>query len=92
MEIARTYPLSVYQITITYTIQTEWEIRDGGISSEAQFSSELFIADSVTEDSGEYRCIISNSTGTIASDYKRIVIQGFVNNLCTFIAKLLCIP
>lgn len=72
--------LSLHCIPIDKRFHYKWEIRSGNISSRAQGtnSSELFIPSPVPEDSGEYRCIISNSTGTIASDYKRIVIQGVI--------------
>ena len=30
------------------------------------------------EDSGEYRCIMSNSTGQIASDYSLVTVKGLI--------------
>ena len=37
---------------------------------------QLTITNLKTEDSGEYRCIISNSTGVIISDYSLLTVQG----------------
>ena len=48
-------------------------------------SQQLTITKLNTKDSGEYRCIVSNSAGIIASDYSVITIKGlelinFVSN------------
>ena len=45
--------------------------RSQGINSRM-----LTINDLRPEDSGEYRCIVSNSTGIIFSDYKPLTIEG----------------
>ena len=45
--------------------------RVNGINSE-----QLIITNLRPRDSGEYRCIVSNSTGTIASGYSLITIKG----------------
>ena len=37
---------------------------------------QLTITNLKTEDSGEYQCIISNSTGVIMSDYSLLTVQG----------------
>ena len=39
-------------------------------------SSNLTIVNLKPEDSGEYRCTVSNSTGKIISDYVKLVVQG----------------
>ena len=72
--------LSINCMPNDYRFYYKWEKRNGNISSAAQglSSSQLFITDPVPEDSGEYRCIMSNSTGNIASDYKTIVIEGML--------------
>ena len=41
---------------------------------------ELTIANLKPEDSGEYRCIISNSTGVIISDYSLLTVEGLLDN------------
>ena len=35
------------------------------------------------EDSGDYRCIMSNSTGRCPSDYARLIVYGSYNMFCT---------
>ena len=39
-------------------------------------SRQLTISNLKPEDSGEYRCILSNSTGVIMSDYTLLTIKG----------------
>ena len=39
-------------------------------------SRNLIITDLRPEDSGEYRCIVSNSTGVVLSDYSRLTVEG----------------
>ena len=45
--------------------------RSQGINSRS-----LIITDLRPEDSGEYRCIASNSTGVISSDYSSLIVKG----------------
>ena len=42
-------------------------------------SRDLIITDLRPEDSGEYRCIVSNSTGVISSDYSLLTVEGLCN-------------
>ena len=42
-------------------------------------SRDLVITDLRPEDSGEYRCIVSNSTGVISSDYSLLNVEGLCN-------------
>ena len=39
-------------------------------------SSRMTIKNLKPEDSGDYRCIVSNSTGAIRSQYKKVVVTG----------------
>ena len=39
-------------------------------------SSKLTIVKLKPEDAGEYRCIMSNSTGQIASNYSLVTVKG----------------
>ena len=55
-----------------------WEKRDGDLPSRAGgvHSSQMTVVDLMPEDSGEYRCMLSNSTGTVSSAYFSVAIQG----------------
>ena len=55
-----------------------WERKDIILPSRAKgiHTSHMTISKLMPEDSGEYRCIMSNSTGTISSKYFKVVIQG----------------
>jgi len=57
-----------------------WEKRNDNLPSRAQgvHSSTLTIIFLRPKDSGEYRCIVSNSTGRIASNYSSIIVKGIV--------------
>ena len=44
---------------------------------------ELIVTNLKEEDSGEYRCAMSNSTGKIFSDYTSITITGVIVIYCT---------
>ena len=55
-----------------------WERKNTKLPSTAHgVNSELLtITNLKPKDSGEYRCIMSNSTGMIASDYESVTIKG----------------
>ena len=57
-----------------------WEKKNGNISrSQSINSRDLIITDLKPEDSGEYWCIVSNSTGVISSDYSQLTVEGLCN-------------
>ena len=60
------------------TLKYFWEKRSSDLSSRARdvHSSNLTIINLKLEDSGEYRCIVSNSTGRITSDYAKLDVEG----------------
>ena len=55
-----------------------WEKKNNKLPSTAQgvYSDQLTITKLSPKDSGEYRCVVSNSTGMIASDYSLVTIRG----------------
>ena len=67
---------SPYNKNFIYTYK--WERKNRQLPLNVQYTSpgELQIIDLKPEDSGEYRCIISNSTGQIASDYSLVTVEG----------------
>ena len=58
-----------------------WEKKNERITSRSQGinSRYLTISDLRPADSGEYRCIVSNSTGAISSDYSILSVEGLFN-------------
>ena len=63
-----------YDVNFNY----KWERKNAKLPSTAQGvnSEQLTILNLKPKDSGEYRCIMSNSTGMIASDYESVTIKG----------------
>ena len=64
-----------------------WERKTALLPSRAQgiHSSRMSITNLMPEDSGEYRCVLSNTTGTISSDYFKLTIEGItIYNLFTY--------
>ena len=61
-----------------HDLHYEWEKRNDNLPSRAQgvHSSTLTIINLKPKDSGEYRCVVSNSTGRIASEYLPVNIKG----------------
>ena len=57
-----------------------WEKKDEQIHLRVQgvSSHELNIMNLKPDDSGEYRCAMSNSTGSIFSDYSLITVKGWL--------------
>jgi len=72
----------------TEGVNYTWEKRYSTLPSRAQGvnTSNMIIVNLKPEDSGEYRCIISNSTGRIFSDYELLSATG--NN---FKVQYMCI-
>ena len=55
-----------------------WEKRNGNflIWARNDLSSHITLTNVKLEDSGDYRCTFSNSTGKIASDFSTLEIKG----------------
>ena len=55
----------------------KWEKKnENNIPRSQNINSTLIINDLRPADSGEYRCIVSNSTGIIKSDYTLLTVEG----------------
>ena len=67
----------------------KWEKINDNFSSRIQgiHSSQINIYNVTPEDTGDYRCTMSNSTGVIASNYKTVTIEG---NLYNVVSKFNC--
>ena len=65
---------SSYNINFNY----KWEKKNNRLPSRAQGvnTKVLIITKLSPKDSGEFQCIVSNSTGIIASDYLVVTIKG----------------
>ena len=61
-----------------------WEKKNERNISRAQGrnSRQLTITNLMPDDSGEYRCILSNSTGVIMSDYFLLTVKGLFCSYC----------
>jgi len=71
------------QLTMKCVPDTEgvnytWEKRYSTLPSRAQGvnTPTMIIVNLKPEDSGEYRCVITNSTGRIFSEYTSVVVRG----------------
>ena len=60
-----------------------WIKKNSALPSRAQRvdSSHLIIVNLRPEDSGDYQCVVSNSTGTINSDFFAVHVKGKVRRL-----------
>ena len=67
-----------------------WEKKNSILPPRAQgvYSSELTILNLRPEDSGEYRCIMSNATGRVTSSYSKLIIISMTYINYEFIATL----
>ena len=72
------YRLSMKCVPDKDKLKYKWERRSGNLPSRAQGAntSHLNIVNLRPEDAGDYRCVISNSTGTISSKFSSLVING----------------
>jgi len=55
-----------------------WEKKGGNLPTSAQGinSSQVTVTNVRPEDSGDYRCIVSNSTGKLSSLFSSLTIEG----------------
>ena len=69
-----------------------WERKDSDLPSRAEgvHAAHMTVANLIPEDSGEYRCLMSNSTGTLKSKYFKVAIQG-MHGLCAYNIVSICV-
>ena len=74
------YNLSMKCISDLNELQYTWERKNDQLSSRTRgaHTSNLIILNLQPEDAGEYQCIMSNSTGRIASDYTTLTVIGLL--------------
>ena len=71
------FRLSMECISHGNDFEYKWEKKnENNIPRSQGINSTLIINDLRPADSGEYRCIVSNSTGTIMSDYSLLIVEG----------------
>ncbi|XP_065903803.1 basement membrane-specific heparan sulfate proteoglycan core protein-like [Dysidea avara] len=71
------FNMSLKCIPDQHDLNYVWEKRNDNLPSRAQgvHSSTLTIFNLKPEDSGEYRCVVSNSSGRIASEYQPVTVK-----------------
>ena len=71
------FRLSMDCISHGDNFEYKWEKKnENNIPRSQNINSTLIINDLRPADSGEYRCIVSNSTGIIKSDYTLLTVEG----------------
>ena len=72
------FRLSMECVSHGNNYEYKWEKKNQNTipRSQGTNSRHLIINDLRPADSGEYRCIVSNSTGTIISDYSLLTVEG----------------
>ena len=75
--IVNDFRLSMECISHGDDFEYKWEKKnENNIPRSQNINSTLIINDLRPADSGEYRCIVSNSTGIIKSDYTLLTVEG----------------
>ena len=72
------YNLTMKCLTSMSNFNYKWIKKNDVLPSRAQGinTSQLTIVNLKPEDSGDYQCVMSNSTGTISSNFSAIKIMG----------------
>ena len=71
------FRLSIKCLTHGNDLDYKWEKKnENSIPRSQGINPTLIINDLRPADSGEYRCVVSNSTGTIMSDYSLLAVEG----------------
>ena len=74
-----------YDRSLTYSYK--WERKNKQLPVNVWYTNpeKLYINSLKPDDSGEYRCIISNSTGQIASDYSLVIAKGLTHHIIAIV-------
>lgn len=78
------FNFSMSCISSILNAQVKWNKRNDVLPPHAHgvSSSNLTIYKMIPNDTGEYQCVVSNSTGTIASEYTMLTAGGmYVHNM-----------
>ena len=75
---SNTFILSMKCIPDETNFDYVWEKRNGDLPTRAQrtHSPHMKIVNLLPEDSGDYRCVMSNFTGRIASNFSTLIVKG----------------
>ena len=79
--------IELVQTNFNFSMQCESNVRDARIHWEKRNETlspyahgvnswNLTIFNMIPDDSGEYRCVVTNSTGTIESEYSKLTVRG----------------
>ena len=79
------YNLTIKCLPNKKNFNYKWIKKDNVLLSRAQGvnTSQLTIVNLKPEDSGDYQCVMSNSTGTISSDFFTVNVRGKKRQLRT---------
>ena len=86
------YNLTMKCVSNLRNLNYKWIKRNDILPSRAQGvnTSQLTIVNLIPEDSGDYQCIMSNSTGTISSNFSTVNITGKKRKLKTWVNIFIC--
>jgi len=75
---SNTFNLSIKCIPDEPNFYYLWERTNGNLPTRAQgtHSSHMTIFNLLPEDSGDYRCVMGNFTGRVASNFSTLVVKG----------------
>ena len=76
------YNLTMKCIPNNSNFNYKWIKKDDALPSRAQRvnTSQMTIVNLIPKDSGEYQCVLSNSTGTISSNFTTVKVKSETNS------------
>ena len=78
IELTNNNSILIMKCSYNMNLNYKWEKKNNRLPSRAQGvnTKQLTITKLRPKDAGEYRCIVSNSTGMIASEYLLVTVKG----------------